>query len=308
MLPLQKRKSIIKLDKSESGSSKRGPDFIYPLYMKYFNLLFIGILTITTISCEEAKESEKSWQLTKTIELDGVNPIGIASLDDGIWLSDGDHNRVVKIDSTGKILASIDSLDRPMHIDGVGKSLFIPQYGNDQILKWEVTQSAPLTLTDSLDAPAGISSFKEEIAIADFYNNRILYTNNGRDWKSFGVEGKHEGEFYYPTDVHLTADRIWVADAYNNRIQVFDKDFQFIKAIGSEQNMNATTGIFVDGERVYATDFENDRVLIFDHQGNLVQEISDSIEKPTDLIVVNNKLHVLSYRNSVINIFELKEQ
>lgn len=307
MLPLQKRKSIIKLVKSESGSFKRGPDFIYPLYMKYFNLLFIGILTITTISCEDAKESEKSWQLTKTIELDGVNPIGIASLDDGIWLSDGDHNRVVKIDSTGKILASIDSLDRPMHIDGVGKSLFIPQYGNDQILKWEATQSAPLTLTDSLDAPAGISSFKEEIAIADFYNNRILYTNNGSDWKSFGVEGKHVGEFYYPTDVHLTADRIWVADAYNNRVQVFDKDFQFIKAIGSEHNMNATTGIFVDGNHLYATDFENNRVLIFDHQGNLVQQLRDNIEKPTDLIVINNKLHVLSYRNSVINIFELKE-
>ncbi|MDX1472136.1 MAG: NHL repeat-containing protein, partial [Flavobacteriaceae bacterium] len=187
------------------------------------------VLGSILFSCEE---KEKTWQLTNTIQLEGINPIGISSLENNIWLSDGDHNRVVKIDSLGRILSSIDSLERPMHIDGTGTTLFIPQYGNDLILKWSNGKSNPLILSDSLDAPAGVSVYGDEIAIADFYNNRILYSSNGKDWKSFGEEGKANGQFYYPTDVQITPEKIWVADAYNNRVQVFDKDFKFLAAIG----------------------------------------------------------------------------
>jgi len=32
-------------------------------------------------------------------------------------------------------------------------------------------------IPDSLDAPAGVALYEEEIAIADFYNHRILYFN-----------------------------------------------------------------------------------------------------------------------------------
>jgi len=271
------------------------------------NIFTILTVTILLVSCAQKEEGPKQWVLENTIEATGVNPIGIAFLEDAMWLSDGDNNRLVQIDTEGNITQSLDSLQRPMHIAVKNGAFYVPEYGTDTIAILSGSEKSYLSLRDSLDAPAGISVFENEIAIADFYNNRILFTKNGTEWISFGKEGNAEGEFYYPTDVHITEDRIWVADAYNNRVQAFDKNGKFIQAIGKEQKMNAATGIFVSKEEVFITDFENDRILIFDMEGNLKQELSEGIEKPTDIIVHNGILYTLNYRNGKINTYVLKE-
>lgn len=268
--------------------------------MKYTYIVFVGLLF--AFSCKQEEVLPKEWVFAKTIQLEGVNPIGIAEVEGKLWLSDGDHNRLVQIDAKGKVEQTIDSLERPMHIAADGETIFIPQYGADTIATLKGGGLGALVLTYSLDAPAGISVLGKEKAIADFYNNRILYTD-GADWISFGKEGKAEGEFYYPTDVQITDSLIWVADAYNNRVQAFDKQGNFVKMMGQDQKMNAATGIFVSGTEVFVTDFENDRVLIFDHDGKLKQELSQHIEKATDLMLFNNELHVINYRNGKINVF-----
>lgn len=263
----------------------------------------LAVLVIAS-SCKQ-EELPKEWVLTKSIQLDGVNPIGIANVNNDLWLSDGDHNRLVKINAEGKITKTIDSLDRPMHIDAIEETIFIPQYGQDNIATYDKKGLFQMQIADSLDAPAGVAVFKNERAIADFYNNRILYFD-GADWITFGKEGKENGAFYYPTDVQITEDKIWVADAYNNRIQVFDKAGNYLSQMGKEQKMNAATGIFVMGQQVFVTDFENDRVLVFDTNGQLLQVLKEEIEKPTDMLVMNDVLYVINYRNGKLLSFELK--
>jgi len=235
---------------------------------------FFGFFAITlfVVSCSET-EKPKEWVYQKTIKLDGINPIGIASEKDYIWLSDGDHNRLVLIDNEGLVQKTIDSLERS---------------------------------PDSLDAPAAISVHKEGMAIADFYNNQIWFGKD-KDWISFGHEGEHEGEFYYPTDVQITDSLIWVADAYNNRIQVFDKKGNFVKQMGKEQKMNAATGLFVSEDEVFITDFENDRALVFDHEGTLKQVLDEGIEKATDIMIKDELLHVINYRSGELVKYELQE-
>ncbi len=272
--------------------------------MKYVYSMLCAILMLA--SCKEKEALPTAWTFARTIQLDGVYPIGIAEMEGKLWLSDGDNNRLVQIDKMGRIEQIIDSLDRPMHLDAQDGTLFVPLYGTDNITIIANGSLDLLALKDSLDAPAGFSIYKSEKAIADFYNNRILY-QNGSDWISFGNEGKAEGEFYYPTDVQITDSLIWVADAYNNRVQVFDKTGNFLKMMGQDQKMNAATGIFVSETEVFVSDFENDRILIFDMEGGLKQELSKNIEKATDMLIVDNELYVINYRNGQVNIFELKE-
>jgi len=276
----------------------------------YFILVVVAIL----FSCEE-KEKPVAWVYHKTVVLDGINPIGIAKKGDELWLSDGDHNRLVAISDTGEILKSIDSLERPMHIDANDRYLFLAEYGNDRVsnIEEDKTQKEGFKLTpfwvgvkDSLDAPASIAFYDAEIAIADFYNNRILF-DNGKDWIAFGKEGKQEGEFYYPTDVQITQDRIWVADAYNNRIQVFDKQGSFVQMIGQDQKMNAATGLWVTDNEVFITDFEHKRVLVFDHEGLLKQELKKGIDKATDLLIKDGELHIINYRKGELVLYDAQE-
>lgn len=268
------------------------------LYILIMTLLFMG-------SCAKKAEVSKEWVLKKVIKIEGVNPIGITLLKDTIWLSDGDHNRLVEINEQGKILRTIDSLERPMHIDTYGETLYVPQYGMDNIATFNGSRKDVLSVNDSLDAPAGISVYKNEWAIADFYNNRILYYN-GMEQISFGKEGRGDGAFYYPTDVQITEDNIWVADAYNNRVQVFDKKGNFIRIIGADQKMNAATGIYVSEDSVFVTDFENNRVLIFDKEGSVKQVLKEGIEKPTDILLKDGTLLIINYRSGHLNTYELK--
>ncbi len=265
------------------------------------------LAALTVLIFFSCKEHPKSWQLSQMLEIEGVNSIGITHRSDGIWLSDGDHHRVVRIDENGEITETIDSLDRPMHIATNGDELLIPQYGNDEVLRWKENVVKIIAISDSLDAPAGVWRDGKETVIADFYNHRILYSEDGVDWKSFGSEGKENGQFNYPTDVQLFGGEIWVADAYNNRVQVFDKSGTFLKKFGEADKLNAATGIFVSKEQVFVTDFENNRVVIYDHEGILQQELSENIEKPTDMVLVDGKLYVANYKNNRVNIYDWKE-
>lgn len=271
------------------------------------HLFILGLVVLTLVSCN-TEAPIKTWQHTETIVLEGVNPIGLVATKDGFWFSDGDHNRMVHTDEKGTVITTLDSFQRPMHLDVFGEKLFIPEYGNDVITTIERDEKASIVLKDSLDAPAGISVFNKEMAIADFYNHRVLYSNNGEDYISIGSEGKHEGEFYYPTDVQITSNKIYVADAYNHRVQVFDKEGSYLQMIGVENDMNAATGIYVSDTELYVTDFENDRVLVFDLDGNLKQELSEDIEKPTDMVVKNDYLHIVNYRSGELVTYQLKDQ
>lgn len=265
------------------------------------------LLALMVVGCKEEAPTEIQWVHTKTIPLEGINPIGIAQGENGLWLSDGDHNRVVLVNMEGKLVRSIDSLDRPMHIASEKGDLLIPQYGNDEVVRFSESKKSMITTRDSLDAPAGIAVKGNQIAIADFYNNKIHFSENGQDWLTFGKEGNDDGDFYYPTDVQITEDKIWVADAYNNRLQVFDKKGNHLNTIGVAQKMNAATGIFITSDEVFSTDFENNRVLIFDLEGTFKQEIKDDILKPTDIMVIDGTLYVTNYKGKSLSLFEKKE-
>ncbi|MFT6808190.1 MAG: DNA-binding beta-propeller fold protein YncE [Saprospiraceae bacterium] len=141
------------------------------------------------------------------------------------------------------------------------------------------------------DAPAGVSKQGESMAIADFYNHRILYFD-GATWSSLGgKKGKAPGAFDYPTDVQILGDMIYVADAYNHRGQILDLEGNSVLVFGEEEEINAATGIFVTDDLIALTDFENDRVIIFNNEGKVLQRIEDPLHKPTDVMIDNGLMY-----------------
>lgn len=283
--------------------------------MHKFLTCLCALVLLAACKNETDRPEEFTWEFEKAIALDDVNPIGIAINGEDIYLSDGDNNRVVQINQDGKIIATFNDFERPMHIDYGGASLeitgsngksnlqepalFVPEYGRDSIAVLRSGMRDYVVLQDSLDAPAAVSVYKNEIAIADFYNHRILYYD-GNDWIRFGKEGNEHGMFYYPTDVQITSDAIFVADAYNNRGQVFDKKGNFIKAFGEDLKINAATGIFVSTTEIYLTDFENKRILVFNKDYSLKQELKTSILKPTDVLIYKDKLLITDYGSGAL--------
>jgi len=254
-----------------------------------------------------ACQDDSTWQLQETISLGKVTPIGIAYDGQYFWISDGDNNQIVQTGLDGSIQQIKTGFRRPMHIAYHQDKLYVPEYGNDSIAIIKQKQNTFLSVDVALDAPAGIA-FSEtgHIAIADFYNHQIQLKSD-RGWKTIGKKGRNApAEFHYPTDVHFADDELYVADAYNNRVQVFDLEGKHLRTFGRPDKMNAATGIFVLEDQVFVTDFENDRVLIYDTEGNLQQTLNEGLSNPTDLIVVKGELYVINYKGKNMVLFSKK--
>ena len=260
--------------------------------------IIFGLLTC------QSDPATKSWTFNQVIDLDTIAPISIIAMDNGFWVADSDNNSVYSMSEEGKVKQAYLDFDRPMHMDWVDGLLLIPEYGSDtiRIITGDDDQMA-LPLLEEPDAPAGVSIEEDRVLVADFYNHRVIYQNEDQNL-TFGSQGHQNGEFNYPTDVQFANNQIYVADAYNNRIQIFDLEGQHKQTIGEEDNMNAATGIFVTSSQLFVTDYENSRVLIYDLTTNELQQVlEDQIDKPTDLFVKDNKLYVANYGGNSISVF-----
>ena len=265
----------------------------------------IILFFLYAITFSQCTTDNKQWTYLKTISLGETTPIGLTLLGSHIWIADGDHNQLVHIDTLGEIIGKESDFKRPMHLDADDGKLYVPEYGRDQITIVTPSKRDTLALGQKLDAPASVNVMGNEIAIADFYNHQVLYGSSS-NWITIGQKGKEDGQFEYPTDVQITDDRIYVADAYNNRVQIFDKTGKHILSFGKEENMNAATGLYVSTNQVFVTDFENDRVIVYNRDGELQQIISDGLDKPTDILMVNGQLWIANYKGKSILTFKLK--
>lgn len=262
-------------------------------------VLYIILAAVVLQSC---KKKSNRWEFDYQIELDHVKPIGVAILNDTLWISDAEGNRIVQITEIGEILKEEKGFERPMHISSFKNGLAIPEYGKDVITYFENDISKVLE-SPILDAPSGVDFYKGTFGVADFYHHKVHF-NNGSTWMSFGEKGKGNGQFHYPTDIHIDDALLYVADAYNHRIQVFDKQGTFIKLMAEDLGINAATGIFSKDKNVFVTDFENHRVLVLGRSGEQQQVLTEYLSNPVDVIVFKKKLYVLNFKSGTISVFK----
>ncbi len=262
-------------------------------------VLYIIIGVVLLQSC---KQKSTSWTFDHEIQLEKVKPVGIAIVNDTLWVSDAEGNRIVQIGEKGYILNEKTGFDRPMHITDFKGGLAIPEYGKD-VITLLYNGTTETLKSPSLDAPAAIDFYEDTYGIADFYHHKVHFFD-GTKWISIGEKGKENGQFHYPTDIHISDEFLYVADAYNHRIQIFDKEGKFVKIMAADLEINAATGVWGNDEEVFLTDFENHRVIILNTSGEVKQILSEELSNPIDLIVFKNKLYVLNFKLGTISVFK----
>jgi len=194
-------------------------------------------------------------------------PAGIGIGPDGsIWVTDFDLDRVFRFDSGGRLLA-----------------------------EWGKAGDGP----GAFDVPADVAVDSEGfVYVVDEYHHRIQkFTPDGRFMRAWGKKGKvnivlsalnfmlptmRQSEFYYPSRIAIGPDdRIYVSDAYNNRIQVFDTNGRFLRSIGGAGfwggRFRIAAGLAVarDGS-LFAGDFYNNRIQHFDKKGRFLAAWGES--------------------------------
>lgn len=262
----------------------------HQIYILLFAILFIG--------CKH----ETGWVFDHEIILGDVDPIGLVVRNDSLWVSDVKNNRIVVLDFQGKFFREYPGFQRPMHINLYGPKIFVPEFATDKLWTINGVETDTISLMEKPDGAAGVSVKGGKIAIADFYNHRIILTE-GKRTTIIGKEGHNDGELYYPTDVEIYANKVYVADAYNNRVQVFDFNGKALGFIGEMDNINVATGIAIINNKIFVADFEGNRVLVYDLKGELLQTLNSFLDKPTDVFVFGERLFVANYGSGSVSVF-----
>jgi len=138
-----------------------------------------------------------------------------------------------------------------------------------------------------------------QLYVLDQGRNRVVRLDpEGENFAEWGQKGTNEGEFSDPTGLDVAGDRVFVADAGNSRIQVFDLDGKFIRqwAVPEwDKNLWHFPDVVFDMQtnRLYATSGETNEVLVFDADGNRLESLKSAalvnLDNPSSLVLADIK-------------------
>ncbi|GAW93590.1 6-bladed beta-propeller [Calderihabitans maritimus] len=138
--------------------------------------------------------------------------------------------------------------------------------------------------------PGGLTVKGDVIYISDLWGHQIVVVDGqGKLVRRIGRPGSGGGELRYPQSVAIDDQgRLWVADAGNNRIQVFDKEGNFLFMIGGENSpvsFGLLRGIAIDNlQRVLIADSINSTIRVFDPEGKELFSFGGYGEEETQFI------------------------
>lgn len=193
-----------------------------------------------------------------------------------LFIFDAGQRRVLKVDRVGKemlvspVAVALGPADTVFLVDSWLKKIFaIDRNGKLQ----------RVVVRQGLMRPAAVAydAARERLYVADSMAHQILvYAPDGSPLKTFGANGRQDGQFNSPTHLALAGDgRLLVTDALNFRIQIFDPAGNFQQKMGrpgdGAGDFAAPKGLAVDRlGQIYVVDALFNAVQIFDRNGALL--------------------------------------
>ena len=157
--------------------------------------------------------------------------------------------------------------------------------------------------------PIGITINGDIIYVTENGGHRIQKITLGGEFIStFGINGSGGGQFSYPWGICIGPDgRIYVVDAGNDRIQVFNSDDSFCHIIDFKKS-NQPRGISFDPSgQLHVASYISNIVTVFTPEGQYIRQYGQShLNGPIDIaidsagnsLVVNNSGNSLSIFDS----------
>jgi len=195
----------------------------------------------------------------------------------------------IGIDPDGTVWVTDYDLDRIFHFDANGTLM----------AAWGKAGDKPGEFESPVDVAVNTAG---RVYVVDQYHHRIQqFSADGHFIRTWGEQGKvnvvrsalnflipddHDGEFYYPSRIAIGADdRVYVSDAYNNRVQVFDSSGRFLHSIGGMGlwggRFRVASGLAVaSDDSLFVADFYNNRIQHFDHDGRFLTAWGGKGNKP----------------------------
>jgi tripartite motif-containing protein 71 len=158
-------------------------------------------------------------------------PWGLAAIGSGgdLVVADTNNHRVQRWNpSTGVVWTATGfNFPKDVDIDRTTGTVYVADSKSKRVVALDGDTGAQLRSfgTAQLHSPEGIvfDSTANTVWVADTSFNRLVeYTAGGGFVRSFGSAGTGRGQFNRPTHLEIAGRRLFVADTWNDRVQIFD--------------------------------------------------------------------------------------
>ena len=219
-------------------------------------------------------------------------PYGLAEDSKGnLYVADGKVGAVFMFNTETKELQMIKHGFQARFGDIIGLAiddsdrLFVSDTKLHRIVVFGKDHKVEGTISQGVIDPGGMAVDNENrfLYVADAAQDLVLVYDADKLTfiRKLGTAGKNHtlvepGQFSVPTNVAVDPDgNLYVSDTYNNRIQIFDADGNFIRQFGKAGDRPGTfmrpKGIAVDVDgHVWVADAVQDRVQCFTPEGDLL--------------------------------------
>ena len=266
-------------------------------------------------------------------------PYGIGAVGDSIWIGEFWGNRILKYAQNGDFLKSFGRAGFPedytdtsfWEISDVAEdadgNVWVLQ--NDWIVKLDDKGKKLMTLGRQWSEGTDNSHFIDPTGIA-FDSQGDIYVSDGGPWWE-ARHGNHRIQIFQPDGAYLATigqtgvcgsgsnqlcgprhlaiqdGKLYVADAGNNRIQIFDISAPASPAyLATIDGLNQPSGVAVDDAYIYVADTINNQVQIFDRTslthittiGSGWGDDNDHFKHPSDVAIdASGNLYVADFVN-----------
>ena len=242
---------------------------------------------------------------------------------------DQGHRRIISYDKENDELAFFDNnkniLPSLVAITEWKDGLFLvtdSHNGQLYILDREEQEIKPFLTDRKLEQPTGIAynHVTDEIIISETREHRLIVLNSkGELLRTVGTRGIGKSEFNFPTFLAFANGILYVVDAMNFRVQVFNDDYQYITEFGEQGDgsgyLASPKGIAVDSHgHIYLADALFHAVQVFDIEGNYLYGIGGKgrddghFWMPSGVYINNeDQIFIADSYNSRIQVFKLFE-
>lgn len=208
-----------------------------------------------------------------------VRPYSIAHDKGHIYVADKTLKKIIILDLVEQSFSNIRDVRSGALKDPMGVFItddgykYVADAGRGQIIVFNERNEFLRAYGDEKQfRPTSVAVYGNKIYVCDISDNEVevLDKESGEVLRKIGKKGGGKEDLYRPT--HLAIDKdgnLFITDALNFRIQMFDKDGKFIRSIGELGTYPGTfgrpKGIDVDRDgRIYTADASFEIIQIFD--------------------------------------------
>lgn len=208
-------------------------------------------------------------------------PMHIARGADGFfYVAEYATDRVSVLDSVGRLVRrvggtsgkALGALDAPGGVAARGDTVYVADFYNHRVEGFSprgvtVIGRPGRLWAGRLHYPTDVAGDDSLLYVADAYNSRIqVFRPNGeyvRRWGGplgLGIWGPFKGWFRVATGLRVVGGRVYVADFYNNRVQVFTDRGHYLGQVRDSLELPTDVTVGPQGE-LYVVDFGHQRIV-----------------------------------------------